>query len=156
MGLCSGCGTDSLLPKVSPLMSLFKSIRPPPTGGLRFNPESFHSPPDFNGRRPTHWSIPESSCSIGKWSAVLVNVNKVAPRSICTVAIDPKLAAHLSLVFAVFHNIRPEFIPAVSKLALLPIDTEPLLPEVTAKLCLEAWISTCAHFTSVQLEIFVK
>ena len=75
-------------------------------------------------------------------------MNKIAARSISTIASHPILLTRLGLVLGVPHHIAPQLVLAVGKLAEVPIEAGALLLKVAADLGLEAGVGalvTCVR-----------
>ena len=75
-------------------------------------------------------------------------MNKIAARSIGTIARHPVLLTGLGLVLGVPHHIAPQLVLAVGKLAEVPIKAGALLLEVATDLSLEAGVGalvTCVR-----------
>ena len=75
-------------------------------------------------------------------------VDKVAPRPICTVASNPILLTRLRLVLGVPHNVPPQLMFTMSKLAKIAVEAGALLLEVAANLGLEPGVGTLVHSAS--------
>ena len=69
-------------------------------------------------------------------------VDKVAARPIGTVTSHPILLARLGLVLGVPHNVPPQLMLPMSKLAEVAVEAGALLLEVAANLGLEAGVGT--------------
>ena len=72
-------------------------------------------------------------------------VDKVATRPIGTVASHPILLTRLRLVLGVPHNVPPQLVLPMSKLAEVAIQAGALLLEVAADLGLEPGIGALVH-----------
>ena len=72
-------------------------------------------------------------------------MDKVAPRPICTVASNPILLTRLRLVLGVPHDVPPQLVLPMSKLAEVAVEAGALLLEVAADLSLEPGVGALIH-----------